>query len=150
MKRWGWHFFRLFLAGVFIWAGVAKAIDPTAFVKDVASLQLVPNVLQWPLALYLPMLELVCGIALLLNLHTRGAAAILTALMTIFLAVILVSWLRGLDISCGCFGGSSAESSYTYLIVRNIALLGVALMVFRFSSIRGTPTKKQSDGPLGR
>ncbi len=45
----------------------------------------------------------------------------------VFLWAILHSLQRGLDINCGCFGGSTEVSDYQELITRDVVLLIVAL-----------------------
>lgn len=112
--------------GVFIYAGLLKALDPAQFAQDIALYRMTPAVLVAPLALYLPWLELLGGGALALGAWRRGAILVLLALSLVFLAAVGIAWARGLDISCGCFGGG--RSSLALAFLRDLGL--VALLVW--------------------
>src|SRR5512135_3107460 len=58
---------RLFLAGVFIWAGWPKLIDGEGTVRSVRAFQLVPEVMVRPFAYALPMVELVIAVLLIIG-----------------------------------------------------------------------------------
>jgi len=99
---------RLFLAGVFIWAGWPKFLDSEGTVRSVRAFQLVPETLVRPFAYALPMLELGLALLLILGLVTRIAALVTAGLMVMFLYGIAHSWAVGLSIECGCFGNTGA------------------------------------------
>ena len=92
------------VGALFIYAGILKALDPAQFAGDIANFRLLPQLAGAVLAVYLPWLEIVCGMALVFKKTYRGALLILTALCLIFLAALASTMARGLDISCGCFG----------------------------------------------
>ncbi|HRE80544.1 MAG TPA: MauE/DoxX family redox-associated membrane protein, partial [Opitutaceae bacterium] len=59
---------RLVLGGIFIWAGVAKLIEPDRFFLALLGYELpLPEVVLRLIAITLPWLECLCGGALLLN-----------------------------------------------------------------------------------
>ena len=123
---------RLVLGGTFVWAGALKAMDPAAFLMDVRSFHLLGDPWAAWLAMGLPWLEILCGLAVISGVLLDGAALMLAGMLVAFLGVIGISWLRGLDISCGCFGKSEgAVSSYVELVVRDVALLAVAAVILR-------------------
>lgn len=115
--------FRLGLAGVFIYAGVMKLADPAAFAREIDAYRLTPKVLNDMVAVYLPWVEVLSGAALLLPRAVRAAASIQMGMLVVFIAALASAWIRGLDISCGCFGASAEVASYGWLIARNIVLL---------------------------
>src|SRR5690625_3933143 len=43
--------------------------------------------------------------------------------MVLFISVVAGAWTRGLDITCGCFGGSDSAPIYSFWIVRNLLIL---------------------------
>lgn len=92
------------IGGLFVYTGVVKAFDPLHFASDIENYRLV----SWPVgmrvALYLPWLEILCGIALVAGCMRSGAIAILTAAMTVFIGLAIVTRLRGINLDCGCFG----------------------------------------------
>lgn len=124
------HILRLALAGVFLTAGALKAWEPARFALDVHHYQLLPWALSAAVAFYLPWLEIVCGAALFVRKAERGAFGIIMILLTAFLAALLSAWSRGLDISCGCFGGSGS-ANYPLAITLDLALLAAAAFLFR-------------------
>ena len=55
------------------------------------------------MAITLPWVELLCALLLLANHWTESALLILAALMLAFTVATGQAWLRGLNITCGCF-----------------------------------------------
>lgn len=133
---------RLLLGGTFAYAALSKIADPAAFATDIAHYQLLPHPLTLILGLYLPWLELICGVAVLCRWRERGAL-LLTALMcAIFCAAIASAWFRGLDINCGCFGQSTSPSALPLAFARSLALGLLALFLIRQASVSpATPAK---------
>jgi len=124
---------RLFLGGLFVYAGVLKVLDPAQFLVDIESYRLLPYVAAVAATFYLPWLEILCG-AGLWNHRTRpGALWILIALTVVFAVLITSAWVRGLDISCGCFGVSESNgTNYVWWLTRDILIfLGLAVLLWR-------------------
>ncbi|MEN3942530.1 MauE/DoxX family redox-associated membrane protein [Prosthecobacter sp. SYSU 5D2] len=121
----------LLFGGVFVYAGALKAADPGVFVMDVRSFDLLPDPYAAWLAMFLPWLEIFCGLAVISGLFRKGGLLVLNATLVAFLIAIAISWYRGIDIQCGCFGSSEASSNHLELIVRDVLLLalGVYLQV---------------------
>jgi uncharacterized membrane protein YphA (DoxX/SURF4 family) len=121
---------RLAIGGLFIYAGAAKAANPARFAFNIDSYQLLPMPSVAALALYLPWLEIACGLSLIVRRLDRGAIALLLAMLAIFIAAAASAAARGIDISCGCFGSPSAKTSALWLIGRNMLLIvGMAIIV---------------------
>lgn len=95
---------RLGLGGVFIYAAIIKLVDPADFVGDIDHYALLPYSLALAFGVFLPWLELVGGIAVILRWQERGALLLLLSLCGIFGFALASAWWRGLDINCGCFG----------------------------------------------
>src|SRR5690625_4901828 len=100
-----------------------KLLDPAAFQVDILNFELVSRKTAALTALYLPWLEILCGIALIGWIKSSAAPLLLSFLMFIFIAVIGSAWIRELDVSCGCFGASDTTPNYFFLIVRNLLIL---------------------------
>ncbi len=121
--RWAAVGCRWILGGLFLVAGVMKAAEPGGFLRDVAGYALVDG---WGLVVVgflLPYLEIVTGAALVLRRPYRGAVLVAGAMLAIFLAALVQAWVRGLDISCGCFGGAGGTSDYPWWVARDLALM---------------------------
>ncbi len=118
---------RWLVGGLFIFAGVLKALDPAEFANDIANYQLLPWTGAVVGSFYLPWLEIFAGAALLFGIWKSGAIRILLLLMLAFVQALFAAWLRGLNIHCGCFGKALATSNYALLFLRDAAILGSLL-----------------------
>jgi uncharacterized membrane protein YphA (DoxX/SURF4 family) len=141
MRRWLRHPWlslaaRLVLGGVFLWAALPKLADPPAFAKALWAYQLFPEWSLHPLALTLPWLELLCGLALCLGFWLRAAALWLGALLLSFILALAINLARRHPVDCGCFGASAPRTDaqrltdMRWLILRDLALLFVAAQLF--------------------
>lgn len=122
---------RIVLGGSFAVAAALKVQDPATFAADIDHFRLLPYPLTLGLALYLPWLELFCGAAVLVRRHERGALLVLAGLCAGFALALASAWLRGLDISCGCFGHSAIGSSLLPALVRAVVLGLIAVVLYR-------------------
>jgi uncharacterized membrane protein YphA (DoxX/SURF4 family) len=124
---------RLVVGGVWIWAGLAKLADPLGSVRAVQAYDLLPLSVAEAVGYALPAVEVVIGLALVVGVMSRGAAAISAVLFVGFVIGIASAWARGLEIDCGCFGGGGydpdASSKYPIEIARDVALLAASLLV---------------------
>jgi putative oxidoreductase len=121
-----WRLMDLLVGGIFIYAGVTKAIDPLRFAIDIDNYKMLPWAIGIRLAFYLPWLEMLCGLALILRFFYRGGLFILSALTVIFIAASIIAKVRGLDITCGCFGHASKNWSFTpHLALDFVILVGL-------------------------
>jgi putative oxidoreductase len=94
----------LLLAAVFLYSGYSKMQSTLQFAAVLAQYQLVPTGLVLPLATYLPWAEIVLGLFLLTGWKTRFAAWAAAALLSVFIAAMTVTYFRGIEADCGCFG----------------------------------------------
>jgi uncharacterized membrane protein YphA (DoxX/SURF4 family) len=118
---------RLCLGGLFVYTGVVKLADPTAFAVEIHNYQLFPA-LAPILAGSLPAIELAVGGALVLGPRPwlRAGALSCVALMVVFTAAVTSAVARGINISCGCFGaGSSPVTLVT--VARDVILLAASV-----------------------
>jgi uncharacterized membrane protein YphA (DoxX/SURF4 family) len=133
-----WWFIGLIVGGIFIYAGAIKALDPVQFANDIDNYKILPWPISVALAFYLPWLEIFCGVALVVRLLYRGALSILTVLILVFTLATIAAKVRGLDITCGCFGHASQNWSFPAHLATNLAILA-ALVVLWISSRSAKP-----------
>jgi uncharacterized membrane protein YphA (DoxX/SURF4 family) len=95
---------RVFLAAAFVWAGMAKWLDPASFAASVVKFRVVPAAWSHIIALGLPPFEVLCGLLLLAGRWRRPAALGIALLNVLFILLLAQAWARGLRIECGCFG----------------------------------------------
>ncbi len=136
---------RLLFGAVFIWSGIAKLKDPISFAESVRNFQIIGDPIAPALALFIPWVEIIAGIAVMIGKGLRGGAGILLASLIVFTAAIGVAWARGLDISCGCFGGSGAVN-YPLKISQNFLLLAMGFVVWKFSGERNGTSTSETGG----
>jgi putative oxidoreductase len=123
----------LIIGGVFIYAGVIKALDPIGFANDIDNYKILPWAIGVRLAFYLPWLEILCGLALIARRLYLGGLSILTALISVFIVATVAAKVRGLDITCGCFGHASKNWGFTTHLALDLVLLGGLLFLVRKS-----------------
>ena len=97
---------RLGLGGVFVYAGWMKLQEPLQFFEAIKAYDMLPVEAVGLVAVTLPALELLAGAALVITKWSREAALLICAMLTVFLIGLVQAAVRGLDISCGCFGDS--------------------------------------------
>jgi protein-disulfide isomerase len=123
---------RLLLGVVWIWASLSKLSDPLKFTQAVRAYDATPEWLSKAIGYGLPVLELCLAIVLILGLTVRIAAAVSAALFFVFLIGLIQAAARGLQLTCGCFGGGGPtdhSTGYTLDILRDIGLLIVAVFL---------------------
>ncbi len=118
-----WRILDLIIAAIFIYAGVLKALDPVQLAHDIDHYKILPWAVGVGLAFYLPWLEIFCGLALIFRLFYRGALSILTSLVVVFLVATIAAKVRGLDITCGCFGHASQNWSFPAHLALDLGIL---------------------------
>jgi len=101
---------RVGLAAMLAYAGASKLLGPATFAEDIQNYRLLPDAWAGPLALGLPVLELVVAAGLILPSHAGGASLLSGLLLLGFAAAMAQAKLRGIDLECGCFGGHSRVS----------------------------------------
>jgi uncharacterized membrane protein YphA (DoxX/SURF4 family) len=135
-----WRIVALIIGGIFIYAGVSKALDPVGFANDIDNYKMLPWTVSVRLAFYLPWLEMFCGLAVILGLLYRGGLFVLSGLTLIFIAASVIAKARGLDISCGCFGHASKNWSFSGHLALDLAIL--AALIALWTSSRRSATRK--------
>ncbi|PYI51452.1 MAG: DoxX family protein [Verrucomicrobia bacterium] len=104
--------------------------DPAAFANDIDNYKILPWTIGVALAFYLPWLEIFCGIALIVRRLYLGGLSILTALVCVFTVATIAAKVRGLDITCGCFGHASKNWSFSGHMALDLAILAALLALY--------------------
>src|SRR6266516_1693704 len=128
-KHYFWRIVDLVVGGIFIYAGAIKMLDPAGFANDIDNYKILPWTIGVALAFYLPWLEILCGVALIVRRLYLGGLSILTALISIFIAASIAAKIRGLDIACGCFGHASKNWNFSTHLVLDLVLLGLVIFL---------------------
>jgi putative oxidoreductase len=113
-----------------------RLADPAGFANDIDNYKILPWTIAVGLAFYLPWLEMFCGLALILRRLYLGGLSILTGLVAVFLVATIAAKVRGLDITCGCFGHTSQNWNFPTHLAIDLAILG-ALLALSFRVVSG-------------
>jgi hypothetical protein len=163
VRRFLWRILDFVVAGIFIFAGLTKILDldhliadlqhlrvanafadlgqlslasPAEFASDIDNFKILPWPVSVALAFYLPWLEILCALGLVFRFLYRGALSILSASIVVFTLATIAAKVRGLDITCGCFGHVSQNWSFPAHLVTNLTILA-ALLLLSFKATFG-------------
>ena len=119
----------------FVVAALPKIADPPGFAHMIYNYRLVPGSLVNGMALAMPWLELLLGLALITGIWQRTAASLVGALLVVFTVAIGLNLLRGNPIDCGCFdvtaAGKSVEERFLDMKMVVVRDVGMLLLVAR-------------------
>jgi len=118
---------RMLVGALFIYAAWTKLPAFDAFAEEIANYRLLPAALVPLFAAFLPGIELLAGAMLLTGRWTRPAALLLSAMTLVFIAALSQALLRGINLTCGCFGGAEVATWGT--VARDVVILVAALVV---------------------
>jgi len=100
------------------------------FALSIDSYQLLPEWAVFALARTLPLLELALGVLLTAGVGLRYLSIVAAAILGLFFTVMVVSYVRGAGIDCGCFGVGEPLSVKTLLRDGVLLSAAVALVVY--------------------
>lgn len=120
---------RLVLGAIFIVAGASKIGHAIEFATQIAAFRIVPQPVVAPMAVALPFLEVILGLYLVIGLYTRVAAWIAAVLLLGFDAAIASAVVRGLTLSCGCFGPNDTSVTTWGEVGRDAIFVVLAVIV---------------------
>ena len=129
---------RWILGLTFIYASYHKILAPADFAKIIYGYELFPHASINLIAILLPFIELVAGLALILGIYPRSAALIINGLLIAFGIILSINLIRGHEFDCGCFSVQKAGffSSAKPTLVRDIIYLILGIQVFLFRKMR--------------
>ena len=124
-------FSRLLVGGLFVFSGMSKAVLPHGEVMAlVEQYQVIPHILNSPIAAALPWVELASGTALCIGFLTTPAAWLVVAQLIAFSCLMVVVLVAQIPIEdCGCFGNLGIRETPLQVLIRDIVLLGMLASV---------------------
>jgi uncharacterized membrane protein YphA (DoxX/SURF4 family) len=120
---------RIVLGAIFLFAGVAKVGHADQFAAQIAGFRLLPQPAVAPLAVALPYLEILLGGYLVVGLFTRTAAWSAVALLAVFDLAVASAVVRGMTVSCGCFGPNDTTVTTWTEVARDAVFVLLAVIV---------------------
>ncbi len=119
---------QVLLGLLFLYAALAKIVDMGDLATEVHNFRLVPQWSENLIAMALPWIELLAGLALVLGVSPRAGAWVAGALLAVFTLGVIAAMARGLDITCGCFGTSSVMRVGWAKLAENLGMLVLAAL----------------------
>lgn len=129
----------------FVIAALPKIVDPPSFAHMIYNYRIVPAALLNFMALVMPWVELLAGLALILGIWRGTARTIIAAMLVTFIIAITINLARGNAIDCGCFDVSVANKTHDerladmkLVILRDLGMLLMVAQLWWASRIRTT------------
>lgn len=129
---------RLIMGGLFIYAGLGKILNPLDFAASIYNYELFPDFVIGLGAIAIPWIEALAGLALVLGIKVKGGALTISSLLAVFICLLVISYIRGLDVECGCFSGVERHVGLL-AISEDVFMLAGALFVLFFDRVRIAP-----------
>lgn len=127
------------LGSLFIYSGAVKLMDVKGFARMISLYDLVPDPLLAPVAIGLPLFELLAGVGLVFE--APFALSLITGMLIMFLFVLRYGILQDLDVDCGCFSTEElrGQQGLKQAFRRDIVMLAVCacLYLYRYLKIMG-------------
>jgi hypothetical protein len=129
-------FVRIVLGGLFVYSSMDKLANMADFARVIHYYRILPVGFENILAIFLPWLELITGLFLLVGRFTKGASLIYSVFLCIFIIALSQALIRGLDISCGCFSVKPSSTSEVWLrIIEDIVILYFSINLYRYTAV---------------
>lgn len=124
------------LSGVFIYSGVVKLFDVKGFAVLISEYGLVPSELLAPVAIGLPLFEVLAGVALLFEIP--GALTAIFSMLLMFCAVLWYGILKNLNIDCGCFSTAelAGQESLRQALYRDFVMIAICGLLYLYRFLR--------------
>jgi len=138
---WPDRIIRFALGSIFIYAGFIKLLDPKTFAKVISQYNLIPESLLAPVAVGLPLIELLAGLGLILNI--RGSLSVIFSMLVLFVFVLWYGILKDLSIDCGCFTPEeiAGHDSLRTAFYRDLLMIGAVFFMYAHRFIRSEKNK---------
>jgi len=118
------------LGAIFVVAALPKIADPPSFAHMIYNYRIIPGALVNVMALTMPWIELLSGLALILGIWKDAARTIIAALLLVFIVAISINLARNNAIDCGCFDVTAAGKSHEeriadmhFVVIRDLGML---------------------------
>jgi len=125
---------RLILGIIFVQFALSKIMRPAVFALNVVDYAMMPSwgVNLW--SLFLPWVELLAGLFLILGIRTRAAATVIGGMNIIFIVGLVNVIMQGLPITCGCVG-EAGEPVTWWKVLKNTGMLVMSLQIFLYDRL---------------
>jgi len=129
--KWCFLGLRIALGLLFLYAGWTKTMASDQFLLALVPFTFLSGAMLPWIALFLPIVEIVAGLALLAGFRKVGGALVLLLCLT-FIGVLVWALSQDIIVACSCFGHDEAPSAgkMWLAVARDVLLAAVAGVVF--------------------
>lgn len=120
---------RIIFGLLFIFSGIVKLVDLNLFQESVIKFNLINENLIKPVIYGLPFIEIILGLAVVVNFRTSFIMQIIVFMLALFTAVVVAKIFEGAQINCSCFGEFSSSNIDSITVIRNIVLMIWAILL---------------------
>jgi putative oxidoreductase len=104
------------LAGVLLLSAFAHLLNPYFFMDSIFGYRITSTELTLATAVVLPFIQIGIGMTLLNSANLREGLILSLLLMLFFVILQSSAWIRGINTSCGCFGGSGSSIGWKSML----------------------------------
>lgn len=123
------YYFVLYLiAGIMLFSGISKIIDPTPLIETLKLTAKLPEDIFIIIATILPIIEIVLGLLIILKIKPKPVMFATVVLFAAFLVFSIYGTIVGMNNDCGCFGSLAKSEIGWRMVGRNV--LFIALSAF--------------------
>jgi len=120
---------RMIIGGIFIYAAVPKILAPGEFYLSILGYDLITGPLAKLAALWIPWLELIGAIGVIFGIWYLANLRIVQVLLGVFVVILLLTLIRGIQTDCGCFGHVLGRISWWHVVGDLILLLMTTFLI---------------------
>lgn len=122
---------KVILAAIYIYAGGAKIFNIYLFKTTIlAYYSFLPELVALSIAIVFPWVEILIGLALILNWKTKFSSMLLFLLSLFFLVQTILNYNNLMPYGCGCFGFGGPEKITLFNIFRDFSIMLLAGLVY--------------------
>lgn len=130
------YFVQVSIGALFISAGLAKLLFLGTMYSEIMSYKILPDAFIMPIAIILPITEMILGFLFMMSWKFKEAAGALTGLLIIFLLAKASTVVRGIDLSnCFCLGTLLSLPLWASTIL-NVVLFGGIAYAYKGHSVK--------------
>jgi putative oxidoreductase len=144
-NRWLHRVLGVALGSIFLYAAYDKLGDPRPLITIIWGYRILPAGPINLIAIYMPWMELLAGLALVTGCKRQAGALWATLLLLIFEAALGINAFRGVNVACGCFSHDASDVHNAWLLVlRDVPMLAAALLMLFWPPLSGASEATKS------
>ncbi len=128
-----YYLLRIGFGILLIFSSLYKIQFPFEFAEAIQNYRIFGEGLSRWIAVWIPYLEILTGLFLILGIWIDAAVFINSSLMLIFLIMVVQAYFRNLDIQCGCYAFDEDSRINMIKIFENLFLLCGSIWLVQLS-----------------